>query len=154
MGVDTVNTGDGISLGAIGELAVYHLRRASSVSGNDFARATLGTGVRQILFGILSVIDANPGINQGTVGKVLGIQRANMVSLINELVDGGLLDRQMSRGDRRAFCLTLTDAGKRAIEDNLARVREREEQLLADFDANERRTLIDMLQRIGAREDA
>jgi DNA-binding MarR family transcriptional regulator len=95
------------NLGDLPVLVGYHLRRASSAFSADFARAVAGTGMRQVLFGILTVVGANPGINQGMVARILGIQRANMVSLINELVDSGAVDRRVSPEDRRAFALTL-----------------------------------------------
>ncbi|WP_245656881.1 MarR family winged helix-turn-helix transcriptional regulator [Sphingomonas asaccharolytica] len=151
-----VETGDReirIALGVLEELAGYHLRRASTVFGNDFSRAMGGTGIRQVLFGILSVVAANPGINQGTAGRALGIQRANMVSLINELVDAGLIDRRTAEEDRRAFALTITPAGSDALAAGSKRIRKHEQRLLSDLSAEERRMLIDLLQRIEAKED-
>ena len=58
---------DDAALGALESLVGYHLRRASSVFSNDFGRAIEGTGMRQVLFGILSVVGANKDINQGEV---------------------------------------------------------------------------------------
>jgi DNA-binding MarR family transcriptional regulator len=142
----------GISLGTLEALVGYHLRRASNVFGTDFSTAMAGTGLRQVLFGILSVVAANPGINQGTAGRVLGIQRANMVSLINELVDAGLVDRQTAKEDRRAFALTITPDGDRALAEGLKRIRQHEGRVLSDLSADERRLLIDLLQRIEAKE--
>ena len=49
------------SLGVLAELIGYRMRRASGVIGTDFARALEGTGIRQVLFGILSIVAANPG---------------------------------------------------------------------------------------------
>jgi len=87
---------DEVTTGNLDALVGYHLRRALAVVGNDFARALDGTAMRQVPFAILAMVEANPGINQGAVGRALGIQRANMVSLINELVDRDLLDRQIA----------------------------------------------------------
>ena len=130
----------------------YHLRRASAAVGSDFARALEGTGLRQVLFGILAVVDANPGINQGAVGRALGIQRANMVSLINELVDRGLIDRKASPEDRRAFSLSLSRAGEAMFEDCVRRIHVHEGRLLSDLSADERATLIGLLSRIEAKD--
>jgi DNA-binding MarR family transcriptional regulator len=142
----------GVVLGPVVELTGYHLRRASSVFGNDFSRAVAGTGIRQVLFAILSIVAANPGINQGAAGRALGIQRANMVSLINELVERGLVDRQVAADDRRAFSLTVTTAGNAMIADCLARIHAHEARLLSDLSKDERAALIELLQRIEAKE--
>jgi DNA-binding MarR family transcriptional regulator len=147
-----LDIGDQIALGALDELVGYHLRRASAVLAGDFSRAVAGTGMRQVLFGILSVIAANPGINQGNVGKALGIQRANMVSLVNELVDRGLVSRDVAPDDRRAFSLTLTQDGVSVVEKTLVRIHQHEQRLLSDFSLQERALLIALLGRIEAKE--
>jgi DNA-binding MarR family transcriptional regulator len=139
-------------LGALDHLTGYHLRRASGAFGAHFARAMEGTGMRQVLFGILSVVGANPGINQGAAGRSLGIQRANMVTLINQLADIGLLDRQTAAEDRRALALRLTASGEKMLEECLERIEAHEEQMLAGLTAAERRTLIALLTKIEGRK--
>ena len=147
------NEGDaGVGLGVLTDLVGYHMRRASAVIGNDFSRAIAGTGMRQVLFGILSVVGANPDINQGEVGRSLGIQRANMVSLINELVDAALVERRVSPDDRRAFALRLSVAGQAKLDDCIARIHEHEEAMLSDLAAPDRAQLIALLSRIEAKE--
>ncbi|HVI99866.1 MAG TPA: MarR family transcriptional regulator [Sphingomonas sp.] len=139
-------------VGVLSALVGYHLRRATNVVAADFARSLSETGVRQVLFGVLSVVERNPGINQGSVGRSLGIQRANMVALVNELVERGLVDRRVSAEDRRAFALSLTDEGKCAYADCLARIRAHEDSVLGDLDTRERKRLIALLSRIEAKE--
>ncbi|MDB5709669.1 MAG: hypothetical protein JWL96_1739 [Sphingomonas bacterium] len=150
--VPTASTSDEVAIGNLDGLVGYHLRRASAVVGNDFSRALDGTGIRQVLFNILSIVNANPGINQGAVGRALGIQRANMVSLINELVDRDLLDRKTAAEDRRAFSLTLAPGGEAMFKDCLSRTRAHEDQLLSDLGPGERTALIELLSRIKAKE--
>nr|WP_299911224.1 MarR family transcriptional regulator [Sphingomonas bacterium] len=150
MPTDLVNAP--VELGVLEELAGYHLRRASSAFANDFGRALAGTGMRQVLFGIISVVAANPGIKQGAAGEVLGIQRANMVALITELVDQGLVERHVSREDRRAFALMLSEAGRAKLEECLVLIRAHEEEMLTDLDIPDRARLIALLMKIEARE--
>ena len=150
--VSTTDGTDEVTIGNLDGLVGYHLRRASAVVGNDFSRALDGTGIRQVLFGILAIVNANPGINQGAVGRALGIQRANMVSLINELVERALIDRRTSAEDRRAFSLTLSQGGDAMFADCVARIRAHEDSLLSDLSPDERVSLIDLLSRIEAKE--
>jgi DNA-binding MarR family transcriptional regulator len=121
------------------------------VFATDFARMIEGTDMRQVLFGILSVVRENPGINQGTVGRTLGIQRANMVAPVNDLAERGLIERKADKEDRRAFSLALTPKGAALFDDVLARIRAHEEAMLSDLSIGERATLIDLLGRIEAR---
>jgi len=106
--------------------------------------------MRQVLFGILSVISVNPGINQGNVGRALGIQRPNMVALVNELIERGFVTRSVDREDRRAFVLRLTKAGEATVAEALACIRVHEQRVLRGFSARERAVLARLLERIEA----
>ena len=141
-----------LAIGTLSPLLGYHLRRASGAFALDFQDAMAGTGMRQVLLGILAIVEANSGVNQGAVGTALGIKRANMVSLINELVDGGLVARVVAPEDRRAFSLSLTDAGHAMLKECTSRIERHEARMLADFTADERRTLLQLLARIEARK--
>lgn len=141
-----------LAIGTLSHLLGYHLRRASGAFALDFQEAMNGTGMRQVLLGILAIVEANPGVNQGAVGTALGIKRANMVSLINELVDAGLLARVVAPEDRRAFSLTLTDAGRTTLKDCTVRIEAHESRMLADFSAEEQGILLQLLARIEAKK--
>ena len=150
--LDDLIDDDAHALEQLDGLVGYHLRRAMAIVATDFTRAMAGTGMRQVLFGILSTIARRPGINQGNVGRLLGIQRANMVNLVSELVDRGLVLRETSPDDRRAFALSLTVEGEDAVERCRVLIAAHEAELLAEMSAAERATLIGLLRRIEARE--
>lgn len=142
-----------ISFGALAPLVGFHLRRASSEFALDF-RATVGeTGMRQVLVGILAIVEANQGIHQGAVGRALGIKRANMVALINELVERGAIERTMTPRDRRSFSLELTVSGKALLAGCMRRIAEHESRLLAGLNGPEQQLLLDLLSRITIRAD-
>lgn len=145
---------NGNPYGVLAPLVGYHLRRASSVFAADFVSAMEGTGIRQVLLGILAIVAANPGINQGAVGRYLGIKRANMVSLINELIDAGMVGREIDPSDRRAFTLELTGAGKTTLDDCIRRIEQHERGLLATFTPDETKTLLELLAKIERSEPA
>lgn len=140
-----------LKIGKLSRLVGYHLRRASMIFAVDFRDAVEGTGMRQVLVGILAVVQANPGINQGAVGTLLGIKRANIGALINELVDLGLIERAVPPANRRAFSLATTAAGDAMLAKCMHMLASHEEQLLAPLSEAERQTLLDLLTRIDAR---
>jgi DNA-binding MarR family transcriptional regulator len=53
-------------------------------------------------------------LSQQAIGERLRIDRTTMVSLIDELEREGYVKRERNPGDRRAYVLMLTAAGKRA----------------------------------------
>jgi DNA-binding MarR family transcriptional regulator len=137
-----------VPLGAVSELAGYRLRRAFGAFVADFNETVADTGLRQTLIGILSVIQANPGISQGKVGRALAIKGANMVALTGELADMDLVRRQPVEGNRRALALTLTDKGADLLERSLVRIRAHEDRLLSRLAPEERALLLELLAKI------
>ena len=63
----------------------------------------------------VTLIERNPGITQGEVCTALGIQRANLVTLINVLEERGIVERQAVAADRRSNALVLTAEGRRLL---------------------------------------
>lgn len=132
-------------------LVGYRLRRASNVMAADFARAVQEAGgLRSVLVSILAVVSANPGIGQTQLGRALNIQRANMVPLLSNLIDEGLICREASTEDKRVFELYLTPEGTAKLETTKALILAHEKRLLSVLTASERRTLIGLLAKIMA----
>lgn len=102
-------------LGLLEQSVGYRLRRAQLAL---FARVTRGLeelDLRPGQIGVLTVIDRNSGITQAEVCTALGIQRANLVTLINTLEARGIVERQAVEDDRRSNALVLTDQGRRLL---------------------------------------
>ena len=94
----------------------YMLRRAQLAVFADFGESLAGLGLRPAQFAVLSVLDRNPGVTQSRVCAALGIRHANFVSIIGSLERRGLVQRTSSATDRRSKSLTLTTAGRRALD--------------------------------------
>ena len=127
----------------------YRLRRAWIRMRVDFATTMAPLELRPVLFAVLEVVGAAPGIIQMRVGTELGIQRANLVPLIAELEGRGLLLRRPSPHDRRAFALFLTPAGAALLDKAERMVRAHEDRVLASLSERDRRTLLELLEKIG-----
>lgn len=143
---------DNSAVGILTPLVGYHLRRANGAFLADFSEVMDGTGMRQVLVGVLAVVSREPGINQGAAGRLLGITRGNMVSLVNELEEAGLIQRVVHPDDRRAFALQLTPAGADRLDDCLKRIAAHEDRMLSRLTARERGLLLDLLTRVGRAE--
>ena len=132
-------------LGPLDTLVGFHLRRASFAFSPDFRKSK---GVPRGMFGVLSVVGTNPGINQTSLSGVLGIDKPNLVPLIDAVVERGLLKRSVDPKDRRSRVLNLTPAGHNHFKKALALARRREERMLAHLSKSERAILLTLLERI------
>jgi DNA-binding PadR family transcriptional regulator len=71
-----------------------------------------------------------------------------VVGLVDDLEAAGLVERRAEAGDRRVRVIHLTERGARAVAD-LSRVSaEHETDLTATLSAEERRHLLELLERI------
>src|SRR3972149_10268666 len=90
----TARTADAaLSYGLLSELIGYHLRRAQAVVFDDFMRSMADSRITPGQFGVLTMIQANPGISQSALARALGIERSTMVAVIDELEARRLADR-------------------------------------------------------------
>lgn len=90
------------------------LRQASMATLSALSEAMEELGLRVIDAATLRLIEANPGCNQGEIGRTLGVQRTNMVPIVAGLVDAGHVDRRIADG--RTHALHLTRQGKALLK--------------------------------------
>jgi DNA-binding MarR family transcriptional regulator len=143
-----VETGRPIDLGLLPDLLGYHLRKAQLAVFQDFAR-TVGEGeLTPGQFGVLVVIERNPGLSQTRLGQTLGIDRSTLVAVIDRLETRGLVERADAPHDRRSYALHVSPAGRALLQHLVARVRAHEDHIVGDLDAGEKAALIAALRRI------
>ncbi len=131
-------------------LVGYALRRAHNRMMADLMPILGSISLRPVLFAMLSVIRANPGIIQMGLGTELGIQRANLVPLINELTSRNLIVRRADPRDRRALTLHLTAAGEALLDEAAGLIGKHEKRMLTRLSVAERNKLLELLEKIAA----
>ena len=131
------------------DLIGYRLRLATNAMTSDLKATLEGTGLRPVLVAMLAVIDRNPGIIQTAVGNALGVQRANLVPLVNEVSERGWVERRPAPKDKRAYALYLTPAGEELLEEALSRIADHEKRLFGRLTQRERETLMRLLAKVG-----
>ncbi len=137
-----------ISLGLLPSLLGYALRRAQVAVFQNFTEVVGASELTPGQFGVLVVIDANPGLSQTQLGNALGIDRSTVVAVIDRLEGRGLVARQPAPKDRRSHALHLSDSGKTTLRRLTERVRAHERQIARHLSAEEQALLIDLLRRM------
>lgn len=89
----------------------YRMKRALTVIQADVNAALKPHGLRMVTFSILVVVCDAPGIRQSDLAKTLLIERPNLVVLVDDLEQRGLLRRERVPHDRRAYAIAPTDLG-------------------------------------------
>ncbi len=111
--------------GALG----FWLRLAQQQDLRLFGQAFADSGISQLLFSILLIIEATAGCRQADLGAALRIRQPNLVEPIESLIAQGLVSRRPDPRDRRAQILALTPGG----EDQLTQLRQAHNRLIDGY---------------------
>jgi DNA-binding MarR family transcriptional regulator len=126
----------------------YALRRAQQVITADFSQTLATLGIRPGQFAVLTLIDQNPGTSQSNVCDALGIQKANFVATIADLVERGLVKRRKSERDGRTYSLGLTARGRSILEDAEKLQALHEARVIAQIGTEGRQQLLSLLDQV------
>jgi DNA-binding MarR family transcriptional regulator len=127
----------------------FLLARASG----DFVRvsnaALLSHGLRVRSYSVLLLACAGEdGISQRDLAAVLGLDPSQVVLLVDELTESGLVERHPSDADRRTKLVVATAAGQQVRAAAVADVAAVVAAQLAEFTATEQFLLRDLLSRL------
>jgi DNA-binding MarR family transcriptional regulator len=90
--------------------------------------------------------EQGPASQQG-LAEALSLDPSNVVGLLNELEERGLVTRRRDPADRRRHIVELSPLGENELSANYARLGCVEDDLLRALNLDERATLYDLLVR-------
>ena len=125
----------------------FMIRRAHQISVSLFLEETGALGITNRQYGIMLVLKAEPGIDQITVAKLLGLDRSTTGMVLGKLEDAGLVGRVVGAKDRRKRSLKLTPAGERMLARLAGPARRAQERVLSAFSPRERKMFLDLLEK-------
>lgn len=137
---------EGARLGLLPELIGYQLRLAQRAIFADFADTVGAEGITPGLFGILVIIEANPGLRQQRLAEAAHLDRSSLVPVIDKLEARGLVERRAA--DRRSNGIYLTTEGAALLRTLKRRVRGHEHRVVENLSEREQRELVRLLGRI------
>ncbi len=122
----------------------YHVRRLSVLVMADLSARLAPLGLKPADASVLFAIAAHGPITQSELGKLLGIQRANMTPLIAALDRRGFVQRDAVDG--RSQALSLTEAGVAIHDQAWALTQAHEAQLFSMLGETDRALMIGRLR--------
>ncbi len=135
-------------MGELTEDLGFLLARVSGevVRATNAALAGEGLRVRQYSV-LLLACDSPDGISQRTMARVLGLDPSQVVALVDELAQAGLVARLPAPTDRRAKLVAATDVGRRKRGQAAARAADAVRGALGPLSTDEQATLRALLSR-------
>ena len=122
----------------------FRLWRASN------ARMTEGLRTLELtpaLFGLLNVLGAREGSIQSQLSSDMEIDPSAMVGLINDLEQRGWAERRRRPGDRRAWEVVITSAGRRRLARARRLATQVEDEVLTGLDGGQRELLTSLMRQ-------
>ena len=128
--------------------ALFLLKRLGTTAKERSFAAYEEAGLHPYHHAILAVLDEGQRETQGAIADALGYDKGQLVGLLDELEDAGLVERQRDPSDRRRHVVRMTPAGRKTLE-RLRRLSGRlEAEFLATLDDADRRELHALLRRL------
>jgi DNA-binding MarR family transcriptional regulator len=128
------------------DLPGYALRRAANAMMADLATRLADIDTRISEAAVLQVVAERTDLTSSDIGKILDIQRANMVPLLNRLEAASLIQRQPI--DRKSQAVVLTERGLDRLSDVRRITLRFEDDLMARIPARHRDHFLPALQAL------
>jgi DNA-binding MarR family transcriptional regulator len=95
----------------------------------------------------LKLLSERGPASQQSLAEALSLDPSNVVGLLNELEERGLITRRRDRADRRRHIVEVSPLGEDELALAYARLSDVEDDLLSALSTDERATLYDLLVR-------
>ncbi len=133
---------------APGFLLSYTGQRISA----SFARSLEPLDLRPTHFGVLTLIDAEPGSTQRHLVSRSMIDPSSMVAVLDELEERGLAERRPHPTDRRKHAIHLTEKGSQTLAEARSAAIAQAREMFAPLDSGEVETLRRLLRKLAGVE--
>ena len=132
----------------------FLLRRAHQISAAVFEDACKDLGLTPAQFGVLTVLQAHPGMGQSSLARALGFDKVTVLRVLRGLESRGLVARVPAEDNKRNVSVTLTGEGARVLQQAQKPAEKAYKRLMAPLDRNQQEQLLELLQLLtGELED-
>jgi DNA-binding MarR family transcriptional regulator len=128
--------------------ALFLLKRLGMRAKEQSFVAYEEAGLHPYHHAILAVLDEGLRETQGAIADALGYDKGQLVGLLDELEDGGLIVRQRDQADRRRHVVEMTAAGRKALGRARRLSARLEDEFFSSLDDKERKQLHALLVRL------
>jgi DNA-binding MarR family transcriptional regulator len=128
--------------------AVWLLGRASLGAQQLTQERLASAGVRKWHYAVLATLADGGPAAQAEIGRRIGLDRSDMVAVLNDLQRDGYLSRSPDPADRRRNRVEVTRTGRSALKRFRRLIFEADDKLLEPLSPTDRQHLISLLERI------
>ena len=132
----------------------FLLRRAHQISAAVFEDACKDLALTPAQFGVLTVLQAHPGLGQSSLARALGFDKVTVLRVLRGLQSRGLVTRGPAEDNRRNVSVALTREGEALLQQAQRPAERAYKRLMAPLDRAQQEQLLELLQLLtGGLED-
>jgi DNA-binding MarR family transcriptional regulator len=127
---------------------LFLLKRLGMSAKEQSLEAYEAAGLHPYHYAILAALDRGAHETQGAIADALGYDKGQLVGLLDELEEAGLVERRRDTVDRRRHVVQMTPAGRKQLEQLRRLSRELEDEFFSSLSDGEREQLHGLLFRL------
>lgn len=114
-----------------GDSSLLHLVRRAAQRTTTYWTSTVSSGLSAVQYAILVVLAEMDSCDQQTLGNRAGFDKATGTYLIDKMSKSGLIATQTDPANRRRKIVTMTDEGRRVLDNMVDEARKTEALMTA-----------------------
>lgn len=124
---------------------IFLLKRLGMKAKEESQAAYADAGVHPYHYSILAALAEGERETQGAIADALDFDRGQLVGLLDEMEEAGLVERRRDPEDRRRQVVVMTPAGKKMLVKVRAVAQQLDDEFLAPLTAEQRKQLQKLL---------
>lgn len=141
---------ENIDFGPLANWVGFHLRLAQTASFQAFVQEARAVDLSPGRFATLMLIGRNPGISQTALAAANGRDKSTLTPILEDLERRGFIVREKMKTDRRSYQLTLTEAGRKMLDQLTVCAKRHDDNLDRIIGPKDRAKFLRILQKIAA----
>ncbi|HET9642062.1 MAG TPA: MarR family transcriptional regulator [Burkholderiaceae bacterium] len=126
----------------------HYIRRLQQIAVAIFLQEAEATGITPVQYAVLQAISNQPGIDQRSAARTVGLDTSTVAGVIDRLEARGLLQRNASPHDRRVRLLQLTGDGRDLLVQVIPAMLRTQNRILEPLSPEERGEFLRMLRKL------
>ncbi len=128
----------------------YLFRRCTQYANDLFAQELEASGLTKTQFTVLVCVEQYEGASQTDLVGLTKVDRSTLAEMLARMIEKGLLDRQRTDNDARAYSVRMTPTGRKTLRAGRAAADRVERALLSMLSAADRARLVKLLMAVVA----
>lgn len=105
-------------------------------------------GLTNAAYDVCGIIHLSGSTNQDNISKALKMDKSSVAKVVNKCVEDGLVERRINPENRREYILTMSEEGRKTVQELIDIVNEWQNEALSDLSDEEKAFFLDTVMKV------